>query len=277
MTYTYDLVNTFHVAVPTAFYQNEELNVSATMEHILYLQQQGVNSVLVCGSTGEQHSLTLTEKLSLLDALTKETRFSEDIEIIFGVASIRQKEAMKLAEEINQSSAISGVLLGFPPYIVPNQSEAKSYVEKIAGVLNKTVIIYNNPRRTGFDLSLEVVNDLFELKNVIGIKEAGDPKRVNQFKKPAGKPRYIYAGGESDLLNKVKHLGFDRLSSIGGNIYPLEVQNWFNDLLLSKNRSFEYQENLDELFATSAISALKKAITKKENIPMGIPRSPLGN
>ncbi|WP_034769904.1 dihydrodipicolinate synthase family protein [Exiguobacterium artemiae] len=53
----------------TAFFRDEALNVNGTIEHIRYLFDQGEKSILVCGSTGEQHSLELKEKLFLLEAL----------------------------------------------------------------------------------------------------------------------------------------------------------------------------------------------------------------
>lgn len=56
------LNHSLHVAVPTAFDHAERLDTKRTIAHILQLQKQGIKSVLVCGSTGEQHSLTLTEK-----------------------------------------------------------------------------------------------------------------------------------------------------------------------------------------------------------------------
>lgn len=59
----------YQVAVPTAFYEDETLNLKATLQHIGYLATQSIQSVLVGDSTGEQHSLTLLEKLQLLDAL----------------------------------------------------------------------------------------------------------------------------------------------------------------------------------------------------------------
>ena len=52
----HDLVNEYHIAVPTAFYDNEDLNTEATLQHIRNLYDQGVKSVMVCGTTGEQHS-----------------------------------------------------------------------------------------------------------------------------------------------------------------------------------------------------------------------------
>jgi 4-hydroxy-tetrahydrodipicolinate synthase len=48
----FDLVNDFHIAVPTAFYDNEDLNTDATIQHVLNLYSQGVRSVLICGTTG---------------------------------------------------------------------------------------------------------------------------------------------------------------------------------------------------------------------------------
>ena len=53
------LKHSYHIAVPTAFSDNEELNIESTIKHIQYLSKKGVKSVLVCGSTGEQHSMTV--------------------------------------------------------------------------------------------------------------------------------------------------------------------------------------------------------------------------
>ncbi len=273
---TFDLKNNYHIAVPTAFFPDEELNTEATIDHMLYLQTQGVRSVLVCGSTGEQHSLTLAEKLLLLNALEKETRFDAEFEIIFGVSSIRQKEALQLAEAAEHCSAIAGILLGFAPYILPSQDEAKKYVERIAAVTSKPIILYNNPRRTGFDLGMETLNDLLCLPQIIGLKEAGDYQRTVQLQLPSDKNFYLYAGGEAELAAKVQ-VGFTRLSSIGGNLFPEEIYDWFTALLAGSTENFSKQAQLDQVFSASPLPYLKNEISKKEQIAMGIARTPLGN
>lgn len=89
-----DLTNDFHIAVPTAFYENEDLNTEATLQHIMHLYDQGVKSVMICGTTGEQHSLSLAEKLQLLKSLDAESSLPDDLELLFGVASIRQKKSV---------------------------------------------------------------------------------------------------------------------------------------------------------------------------------------
>ena len=275
----YDLVNEYHIAVPTAFYDNEDLNMEATLQHIRNLYDQGVKSVLVCGTTGEQHSLLLTEKLQLLESIDEDSFLPDDLEILFGVASIRQKEALQLAGKVNASSKISGVLLGFPPYILPSQKEAKLYVEAIAKVIGKPIILYNNPRRTGFNLELDTFAELIKLANIIGIKDAGDSARIPELISAADKKIYVYAGGEIDLDKKIA-LGANRLSSMAGNLYPTEVEAYFTDLLRGradkiKNAGIEGQ--IHNVFADNPIIYIKNEITKHTQIDMGIARSPLGN
>ena len=275
----YDLVNDFHIAVPTAFYDNEDLNTDATLQHVMHLYDQGVKSVMVCGSTGEQHSLSLPEKLQLLESIDEASFLPDDLEILFGVASIRQKEALQLAEKVNASPKITGVLLGFPPYILPSQKEARLYVEAIAKVIDKPIILYNNPRRTGFNLELDTFAELIKLPNIIGIKEAGDSGRIPELISAAEKKIYVYAGGEIDLDKKVA-LGATRLSSMAGNLYPTEVEAYFTDLLhgrLDEEKNVGIEEKIRSVFAQNPIIYLKNEITKQTQIDMGIARSPLGN
>ena len=275
----HDLVNDYHIAVPTAFYDNEDLNTEATLQHIRNLYDQGVKSVMVCGTTGEQHSLTLAEKLQLLKSIDAATFLPDDLEIIFGVASIRQKEALQLAEKVNASAKINGVLLGFSPYILPSQKEARLYVEAIAKVIEKPIILYNNPRRTGFNPELDTFAELIRLPNIIGIKDAGDSARIPELISVADKKIYVYAGGEIDLDKKIA-LGANRLSSMAGNLYPSEVEAYFTDLLRGradkiKNAGIEGQ--IHNVFAYNPIIYIKNEITKHTQIDMGIARSPLGN
>lgn len=275
----HDLVNEYHIAVPTAFYDNEDLNTEATLQHIRNLYDQGVKSVMVCGTTGEQHSLTLAEKLQLLKSIDAATFLPDDLEIIFGVASIRQKEALQLAEKVNASAKINGVLLGFSPYILPSQKEARLYVEAIAKVIEKPIILYNNPRRTGFNLELDTFAELIKVPNIIGIKDAGDSARIPELLSAAGKKIYVYSGGEIDLDKKIV-LGANRLSSMAGNLYPTEVEAYFTDLLrgrADKTKNAGIEEKIHNVFADNPIIYIKNEITKHTQIDMGIARSPLGN
>lgn len=269
------LLQNYHIAVPTAFKPNEDLNIKSTLDHIIYLQNLGIRSVLVSGSTGEQHSLTLNEKIQLIDAIEDDKHVLADFEIIFGVASIRLKDAESLMNIIATKPKISAVMLGFPPYLLPTQQESQYYVEKLADLTTKDIILYNNPKRTGFDLEIMTCKSLFSLKNIIGIKEAGDENKIANLLSILNKYIHIYAGGEVNIEKKIK-LGFNRLSSIIGNIYPLEMQNYFNCLLAGKSDA-NMANTIQEFSCTQRLPSIKKMISKQNGITMGICRSPLGN
>ena len=191
------LTNNYHIAVPTAFHENENLNVDATLEHIRFLKKLGVNSVLLCASTGEQHSLNLSEKIELIESLE-----SLDFEILFGISSIRQIEAKQLASKISRVPQISSVLIGYPPYILPTQKEALNYTTTIIERVNKQAVIYNNPLRTGFDLSIQSYKDLINNHYISGIKEAGNPQKISELNEVIDSPLIYFAGGEKDLEKK---------------------------------------------------------------------------
>ncbi|MCR2822324.1 dihydrodipicolinate synthase family protein [Lederbergia panacisoli] len=273
------LTEKVHIAVPTAFLKDESLNIQGTMSHIKDLYRRGVKSVLVSGTTGEQHSINLREKIEIINRLDQEEELINNMEIIFGVASIRQKEAEELAENIRHTK-LSGVMLGYPPYVIPTQEEAVFYTKRIIQLSNKPTILYNNPKRTGFDLSEKSIIQLSEIDLVVGIKDAGNKEKVEQIKKGIHRNDfYFYAGGEVDLEEKVLH-GYDRLSSIAGNISPMDIIQWFQKLTMKQKISKEESETIanlmEQVYQGNAVVNLKKIINHK-GISMGICRSPIGS
>lgn len=268
----------YHVAVPTAFSDNEELDIKHTLEHISKLAGQGVRSVLVCGSTGEQHSLTLEEKLLLVEAL-EVYPLTREMEVIFGVSSVRQREAVRLAEAIKHTS-IAGIMLGFPPYIRPIQEEVTIYVEEVVKAGQKPTILYNNPLRTGFDLKVDTMIQLFNTYDqIFGLKEAGN-KTQNELAEIIDSCHGItlYAGGEMELQLKLK-MGFNRLSSIAGNVYPIDVHEWFIRLLHNETdaeKDVSIQQLLHSFYEQGSPIVLIKTHLHKQGLGAGVCRSPLG-
>ncbi|WP_020008006.1 dihydrodipicolinate synthase family protein [Salinicoccus albus] len=271
------LKSEMHVAVPTAFYEDESLDTSATISHVKQLYKDGVKSVLISGTTGEQHSMRLEEKIELISALDNEADLMQEIEVIFGVASVRQKEAEQLAKKV-RGTEIAAVMIGFPPYIIPSQAEAVHYAKKLIQISNKPAIIYNNPGRTGFDLSVESILELSQLDSVIGVKDPGDREKMRTVKERIEKEFYFYAGGEIDLEAKVMY-GYNRLSSIAGNCYPHEIEEWFTRLIreepVKKDTASAVSQILYEVYNGSPIVNIKDHLNA-QGTPMGICRRPIG-
>ncbi|WP_052255164.1 dihydrodipicolinate synthase family protein [Salinicoccus sp. YB14-2] len=267
-----------HVAVPTAFDEDESLNTGKTIKHIKALYSRGVRSVLVSGTTGEQHGLSLDEKLRLLESIEGEPGLTEEMEIIMGISAIRQKDAEKLASRVKESN-ISAIILGFPPYILPSQEEAVAYSEKIIDSAGKPVILYNNPGRTGFDLSAESIITLSRNDLVLGIKDPGDSDKMKILKEAIDDGFLYYAGGEVGLEDKISS-GYNRLSSISGNLHPEAVKDWFGKLLSNESLTEEESKALDvireEIFSGNAILNIKRVLTN-EYKETWVCRSPIGN
>ncbi len=267
----------FNVAVPTSFDEDETLNPGNTLKIVRHLSENGVRSFLLCGSTGEQHSLTLAEKLELLETL-EEADFPADHEILFGVAGIRQTDVLQLAKAISQSK-VSAIMLGFPPYIRPSQKEALHYAQSVIDVAGKPVLLYNNPLRTGFDLAVESIRTLAKNDAVVALKEAGDPTKVSVLKKTADKPFAFFMGGENGMIGKLD-AGYDAHSSVWGNLFPSEIRTVL-DVYLNGNRDkavelYGVLSTFLESVKDSSPLPLIKAMLRNRNVPAGICRLPLG-
>ncbi|MEA1024817.1 dihydrodipicolinate synthase family protein [Bacillus subtilis] len=219
-----------NVAIPTPFNEDESLFLEGFDTIVDHLKNNGINSLLICGTTGEQHSLSIDERIQIIEYFSQ--RKSDDIELMFGVSATRTSDAIKLIEKIEKTH-IHSILIGFPPYIRPTQKQAIYYVDELLSHTSKEVALYNNPTRTGFNLSEKALNDLLSRhSNIRGLKEGGDVHRHKQTDFPNN--FIMFAAGDVNLPEMIKN-GCNGLSSLVGNVYPDEIKVMFNDLLENKH------------------------------------------
>ena len=130
----------------------------------------------------------------LIDTI-QESTLPNDLEIIFDIASIRLIEAKILAARVNTASKVTAALIGYPPYIRPSQHEAICYTNTLINILtNKNILLYNNPARTGFDLSINSIIKLMDNQQISGIKEAGSVSKVPELLSKLSRPVDFYCG-----------------------------------------------------------------------------------
>lgn len=164
-----------NVAIPTPFHSDEGLNVEGFEAIVAYQKQNGIESLLISGSTGEQHSMSIGERLEIIEYFNQ--RRFQGIELVFGVSAIRTRDAVTLVQAL-ETSVMDAIMIGFPPYIRPTQQQAIAYVEELLSHTAKPVALYNNPGRTGFDLTPESLYTLIRRHpNIVGYKETGDLQR----------------------------------------------------------------------------------------------------
>lgn len=217
-----------NIATPTPFFADETIHFEVFPEIIHHLYDKGIRSFLVSGSTGEQHSLTIDEKIKIIKYFTANQDKLPDAEFIFGVAATTTKAAIRLIKAL-EDSIFTGVMIGFPPYIRPSQEQAITYVNDLIKRTTKQVALYNNPKRTGFDLeaaSLEIL--VKQNPQIIALKEGGDILRHEKVNLPND---FIFFHAADVQLIENFSLGYNGLSSVVGNVYPEMILHTLNQLL----------------------------------------------
>lgn len=265
-------MNNFHIALPTPFREDESLKVEGFEPIVEYLKEYGIDSLFISGSTGEQHSLSIEERLDIIDYFNQ--RKFVNVELIFGVAATRTRDAVRLIQAL-ECSVFDAVMIGFPPYIKPTQQQAVSYVDELLSHTSKEVILYNNPSRTGFDLSPEALHDLLSRHpNILGFKEAGDVQRHRGAVFP--KTFILFAAGDVNLTSNIRINGCNGLSSVVGNMFPKEIKVAFEALLEDGTLDTEaIEQMIAQVMQGQALVRIKEHYNQL-GLGTGYCRSPLG-
>ncbi|AKL85308.1 DapA [Bacillus atrophaeus UCMB-5137] len=266
----------FSIAMITPFSENGELYLEGIPSLIDYYKKHGVPALLISGSTGEQHSMTIEERTSLFHAVKKETK--NDLLLYGGVAAVQTKDAMALAISAEEAE-LDAIMLGFPPYVRINQQEAFSYVERICSVTNLPIMIYNNPVRTGFNLQVEtLITIAMTFPQIVAFKEAGNSNNVPIVKKQLGAEFNVLSGFDLKIFEDAK-LGFDGITSVLGNIFPVEIQKIIKAVQSGKEEEgkkhlTEISPYMNSILEMGTLRPIKYLL-EKQNIQAGVCREPL--
>ena len=231
----------YSVAMITPYTPGDEVDEAGIRRMVEYYREQQVPALLVSGSTGEQHSLTVDERASLYRTVKKA---AGDLPLYAGVAAIRTRDAVRLAKEAEQAG-YAAIMLGFPPYVRPNQEEAVQYVQAVCAAVSLPVMLYNNPLRTGFNLEPETLIRLVEQQpQIIALKEAGSPEHVKLTQERLV-PGFQVLSGSDLTIAETFAKGYNGLTSVAGNLFPREMSRIIG--LLREERQGEARERLEAL------------------------------
>ena len=220
------------VALITPFRNNrldEECYVSLIHHHI----KNDTSGLVPAGTTGESPTLSHKEHERVIELCVKESKGK--IPVIAGTGSNSTDEAIKLtkyAEKIGADAA----LVVTPYYNKPTQEGLYQHFKSINDNCSIPIIIYNIPPRSVVDMSVDTMARLFELKNIIGVKDAtGDLDRVDQQKNKMG-PDFIQLSGEDATALEFNMRGGVGCISVTANIAS-KLCSEFQEASLSKNNS----------------------------------------
>ena len=223
-----------NVALVTPF-KGDSLDEETYIKIINFHLENGTNGLVPAGTTGESPTLSHGEHEKVIELCIKEAKGK--IPVIAGTGSNSTVEAISLTKHAEKAGA-DGALIVTPYYNKPTQEGLYAHYKAINDSCGIPIIIYNIPGRSVIDMSVDTMARLFELKNIVGVKDAtGDLNRVDETFKKIGN-EFIQLTGEDGLAFEYNKRGGVGCISVTANIAPK---------LCSDMQKFSKSKNKDEL------------------------------
>ena len=232
-----------NVALITPF-KNNKLDVDNYIELIHFHIKNGSNGLVPAGTTGESPTLSHEEHEKVIELCINETKGK--IPVIAGTGSNSTKEAISLTKHAEKVGA-DGALVVTPYYNKPTQEGLYQHYKAINDNCGIPIIIYNIPSRSVIDMKVETMARLFELKNIVGVKDAtGDLNRVNQQKEKMGN-EFIQLTGEDGNVLEFNRRGGVGCISVTANIAPKQCSDFQKFSLSKNNNEVKEAERINDL------------------------------
>ena len=250
-----------NVALITPF-KNNSLDEEAYIKLIHFHMDNGTSGLVPAGTTGESPTLNHDEHQRVIDLCINES--SGKIPVIAGTGSNSTEEAISLTSHAEKAGA-NGALIVTPYYNKPTQEGLYQHYKAINDKCGIPIIIYNIPGRSVIDMTVDTMARLFELKNIVGVKDAtGDLDRVDQQLSKMGKEFIQMTGNDENAFEFNKRGGVGAIS-VTANIAPklcsdfqkLSVSKDENDLIEAEKLDNILQPIHDAMFVESNPSPVK--------------------
>lgn len=226
--------------------------------------EQGTHALVAVGTTGESPTLSHEEHKQVVELCIEAAQ--EKVPVIAGAGSNSTLEAIELSQHAQKAGA-SAVLVVTPYYNKPTQDGLYQHYKAVNDAIDIPIIIYNIPGRSIVDMSVTTMAKLFELPNIIGVKDAtGDLNRVSLQRQAMG-DKFVQLSGEDGTA-----LGFNAHGGVGcisvtSNVAPALCSEFQNAMLAGDYATaLELQDRLmplhQALFVESNPVPAKYAVAK---------------
>jgi len=263
------------VAIVTPF-KNNKIDFIQLEELLNWHVEQGTDSIIICGTTGECSTLTDEEHKEAIKFTVE--KINGRIPVIAGTGSNDTAYAIQLSQYA-EAVGSNGLLLVTPYYNKATQKGLIVHFTAIADAVSIPIILYNVPSRTGVNILPSTVAQLAKHPNIKGVKEAsGNIAQVAEIARLVPDDFYIYSGND-DMIVPLMSLKGSGVISVVANIAPKDthemVQRYLNgDVNGSCELQLKMKPLIDALFIEVNPIPVKAAM-KLMNLIEGKLRLPL--
>jgi len=260
----------------TPFDKDEKVDVQALRKMTDYLIEAGVHGVFPLGSTGEGYGIGFDEKRRVIETVLEAT--NKRVPVYAGTGAITTKESVQLSQMATELG-VDALSVITPYFISPNQEELYEHYKEIAASTDLPIILYNNPGRTGVDLSNDLIVRLSHIDNIVGIKDSGgDMNKAAEIVRLT-KGNFSVLAGRDTLIYGFLAYGAHGSVAATANIVPRLVVSIYE--LYQKG---EYQAALEaqfklaplrNAFSLGSFPVIMKEALKLRGIDMGATLKPI--
>ncbi|MGE5736448.1 MAG: 4-hydroxy-tetrahydrodipicolinate synthase [Acidobacteriota bacterium] len=208
-------------ALVTPFKSDTSVDEEALRALVAWQVESGIDFLVPCGTTGETPTLSHDEWLRVIDVTVEVA--SGRVPIVAGATSNSTRDAVEKAKEASSRPGVDAILTASPYYNKPTQEGQYRHFKSIAESIDKPIILYNVPGRTGANLEPSTLARLAEVPNIVGVKEASG--NISQLADVihAVPQHFLVLSGDDALTLPVISLGGIGVISVASNEIPHEM------------------------------------------------------
>lgn len=208
-------------AMITPFDENGAIHYEVAEQVIEHLIQNGTDSIVVCGTTGETPTLTIQEKRDFIDFTIK--KVNRRIPVIAGVGYNDTAYTIE-ATKVVEAFGADGIMVVAPFYNKPNQRGIYAHFEAIAKTTTLPIVVYNVPGRTGVNITAQTAIALSKIPNIRIVKEAsGNIEQMTEILANVSNDTFIYSGDDALTLPLIS-VGGKGVISVASHVIGNELQ-----------------------------------------------------
>lgn len=224
--------------------------------------QSGIDAICVCGTTGETATLSTREYVSVVKTCVK--RVNGRVKVIAGAGSNDTNKATYLAQHAQDVGA-DALLIVTPYYNKASQPGLLKHYDYIAERVEKPIILYNVPSRTGVSFAAHTYQMLAANPQINGVKEASGNFSLVVHTRNLCPPDFYIWSGNDDHVVPMMSLGAKGVISVAANLVPQAMVKMThlcleNDFAAASQLQLEYADLIDALFSEVNPIPIKAAL-----------------
>ncbi len=251
------------VAVTTPFKKDMSVDHSALGDHIHFLIENGINYLVVLGTTGESVTLSHQEQVAVVETVNKAN--NGQLPVVLGLGGNNTAGVLEKLKNTD-FQGIDAILSVAPYYNKPSQKGLYQHFKTIAENSPVPVILYNVPGRTGVNIGADTIVQLArDVDRIIGVKEASGSftQAMNIIDQKPGD--FLVISGEDNITLPLMSIGVAGVISVVANAFPHEWSYMVNYALKNDFRAgaqihYQMKEIVEKLFAEGNPAGIKCAL-----------------